>query len=215
VKESSSQKTPSKSHTNQQKEARLNDKRSQQNQATTVKTSGRTPPQEAYKPPKSRKKQRQQSLSYKITRKSRHIGQNGQTVAYKRSPKEQAKSSKNERSENAEKKPTKVETNRQSCDSKSEMQLLLQPQIARNLCRPLKEQERIRKCSFYCSQMQPLSTELGCRPIQRRQSFGQMQPILQPNAAFIVPKLGEGRGKPDLKELANLNGGPTSRNKYR
>jgi hypothetical protein len=52
------------------------------------------------------------------------------TIANKRSPKEQAKSGKNKRAESSEKKPTKVETNRQNHDGNSEMQPLLQPNAA-------------------------------------------------------------------------------------
>jgi hypothetical protein len=40
-----------------------------------------------------------------------------------------------------------------------------------------------------------------------------LQPILQPNAAFIAPKLGEGRVKEGKAKTRNLNGGSTSRSK--
>jgi hypothetical protein len=63
-----------------------------------------------------------------------------------------------------------VETNHQNHDSKSEIELLLQPNAAfidRNQRKSPKERDKTCKYSLYCSQMQP----------------------------FIAPKLGEGRVK--------------------
>jgi hypothetical protein len=110
VGESSSQKTPSNSHTNQQKEARLNHTRSPQNQATTDKTSGRITPQrslqtrtkivkderekhtqEAYKPPKSRKNSRQQLISYKPPKRAVKSGKTGKQLPTKEAPKRTSK----------------------------------------------------------------------------------------------------------------------------
>jgi hypothetical protein len=48
-----------------------------------------------------------------------------------------------------------------------------------------------------------------------RANAAQMQPILQLNAAFIGLKPGEGRAKEGFARTRNLNGGPTSRNKYK
>jgi hypothetical protein len=57
------------------------------------------------------------------------------------------------------------------------------------------------KWSFYCSPMQPKSTEITQRPIQRSQHFEKrrllLQPILQPNAAFYRAQT---RRRPDREK---------------
>jgi hypothetical protein len=166
----------------------LNDTRSPQNQATTDKTSKKNLHKEAYKLEKKSSKTNAKSTHKKPTnrqnhernrdnnrfqikspKKSRQIGQNGQAIAYNRSPKEQAKSGKNKLSENAEKKPIKVETNHQNRDSKSEMQLLLQPNAAQNRQKSTKTTENTGKNTPNAAQIAAYIT------------------------AFIAIKLGEGR----------------------